>query len=100
MESKLLKLAKYLELGESVIAFHGVLLPLFLFLIIALSGCALFEDNRKVLKPKIDTTSPEYKEMLSIIINNRFDSEYLRIAAADRALQEYLLNKENPSSYP
>jgi len=95
VESKSLKYAKYLELGESVIAFHGVLLPLFLSIILTISGCSWFADNRIVEKPKLDT--PEYKEMLSKIIGNRYDSEYLRFVAADKALQEYLLNKEGTS---
>lgn len=95
VESILLKLTKYLELGESKSAFHGIRLPSFLFFIILIcSGCSWFADNRVIVKPKIDTTSPEYKEMLSKIINSRYDSEYLRIASADLAYQEYLLNKE------
>lgn len=95
VESKSLKYAKYLELGESVIAFHGVLLPLFLSIILTISGCSWFADNRIIEKPKIDTTSPEYKEMLSRIIGNRYDSEYIRIAVADKALAEYLHDKED-----
>ena len=95
MESKLLKYAKYLELGESVIAFHGVLLPLFLFLILTISGCVWFADNRIAVKHEINTNSPQYKEMLSRIIGNRYESEeFLRIAAADLSLAEYNLLKE------
>ena len=94
MESRVFKYAKYQVLGESKNAFHGVL-PLCLFFILTISGCVWFSDNRIAVKHEINTNSPQYKEMLSRIIGNRYESEeFLRIAAADLSLAEYNLQKE------
>jgi len=90
VESIITKFTKYLVRGKSYDAFHGVLLASYLILIIFISGCS---SDRIAIKPKIDTNSPRYKEMLSMIIGNRYDSEYLRTVAADKAYQEYLLEK-------
>ena len=95
MQSIILKFAKILVLGGPKNALHGVTkLPLYLFLIIIISGCSCFSDSRIAIKPKIDTNSPRYKEMLSMIIGNRYDSEFLRIISADKAYQEYLIEKK------
>ena len=57
------------------------------FLLSSLSGC--FADKRVPKKRKIDTSSPEYKQMLHRIIHNRTDSEVLRWMAADKELKKY-----------
>ena len=59
-----------------------------------LSGCALFEDKRVRVEPKYDITAPRYKKMLKALLDNRYDSEYLRWIAADSALEEYKLSLE------
>jgi len=97
VESKL-KLTKILGLGRYMVAFDGALLPLSLSLIILVSGCSWFADKRIRIEPKIDITSPKYKKMLSMIIGNRYDSEYLRTIAADQAHQEYLLSRKRPTA--
>ena len=49
----------------------------------------LFADKRVPKKRKIDTTSPEYKQMLHRIIHNRADSGILKKMAADKELEKY-----------
>lgn len=96
MESIIPKTAKYLELGESKNAFHGVLLPLFLFFIILISGCSWFADNRILVKPKkVDITSAKYQKILSIMLNRRYESEFLRCLAAEIEYQKYLQEKDD-----
>lgn len=48
-----------------------------------------FEDKRIPKKKVFDMNSPEYKKMLSRIIQNRTDPEALRWIAADRELEKY-----------
>ena len=56
-----------------------------------ISGCSWFADNRVVVKPKVDVTSPAFKEMLSNIINQRYKTVMmLRDIEADLAYREYL----------
>lgn len=63
---------------------------------LVLAGCSLFADKRVPVKPKIDTTSPEYKEMLRTIIYYRYDSEILRSIEADKEYEKYLKEKDKP----
>ncbi len=60
--------------------------------LLLLSGCSWFEDKRVVVKP--DTTSPEYKQMVKLLINNRYDSEYLKQIAFESAVAEYKMSLE------
>ena len=63
-----------------------------ILLLLFLSGCSWFEDKRIRVKP--NTTSVEYKQMVKLLINNRYNSEYLRMKAADAAYAEYKLSLE------
>lgn len=97
MES-IIKTTKYLVLGEFLNAFHGVTLPSYLFLIILIfcAGCSCFEDNRAVVKPKINTTSRKFREILSIFIKQRYKTEMtLKEIQAELAYQEYLMENKN-----
>ncbi len=67
-----------------------ILIPI--LIVSLLSGCSLFEDKRVVIKP--DTTSPEYKQMVKLLINNRYDSEYLKQIAFESAVAEYKMSLE------
>jgi len=63
-----------------------------IILLLLLSGCSLFEDKRIVVKP--DTTSPEYKQMVKLLINSRYNSEYLKQIAFELAVAEYNMSLE------
>lgn len=70
------------------------LLVLIILVSLFCSGCSLFEDKRvRLVEPKLDMTSARYKETLSAIINNRYDSEYLRWIQADYAHQKDIEKK-------
>ena len=109
MQSIITKFAKILVLGGPKNALHGVTkLPLYLSFIILISGCTLschpFKDNRVPIKStkKIDTTSPQFREILSIFIKQRYKTDMtLKEIQAELAYQEYLIEKkkrENESS--
>ena len=97
VESKSLKYAKYLELGESVIAFRGVLLPLFLSIILTISGCSWFADNRIVEKPEPVDNRDRWKALAPFVKKHFKTDMTVEEIAAELALQEYLLNKEGTS---
>jgi len=103
VESKYLKLTKYLVLGESVKnAFHGVKLPKYLFLIILLfcSGCSCFSDKRIVVKSKPEPIDNRQRWLvLAPLIKQHFKTD-MTVAeiAAELALQEYYLNINQSSS--
>ena len=59
--------------------------------LILIGGCSWFADKRVVVKPKIDITSSEVREILSIIIKQRYKTEMiLKEIEAELAYQEYL----------
>ena len=58
-----------------------------------ISGC--FEDKRIPKKKVFDTTSPEYKKMLSGIIQKRYNSEFLTNMAVERDYQKYIKETKN-----
>lgn len=64
------------------------------YLLLVVSGCSLFEENRVVITPtKIDTVSYEFRRTLSLIIISRYDTgdKTLNDVMADLALAEYNL---------
>ena len=95
MESKRLKVAKYLVRGESVkFAFHGVLLPSYLFLIILFcSGCSWFADHREPIQTSYNQEL--YNEMLSKIIRLRI----LQIEAEKYGVDAKTLDKGKQDSF-
>jgi len=66
----------------------------FILMSLLLVGCSWFEDRRTVVKLKVDMTSPEYRKMLSEIINSRYDGEMLRSLAADIDYWNYLRGQD------
>jgi len=61
--------------------------------LIFIGGCTWFADKREVIKakPMMDPNSPEFREILSLVIKNKYDFGMLRKLTADKALQEYYL---------
>ena len=57
-----------------------------------ISGC--FSDKRVPKKRKINTSSPEYKQMLYRVIHNRTDSGFLKWVKADEELKKYKEKKK------
>ena len=101
VESKKLKYAKILVLGGPINAFHGVLkLPLYLSLILLISGCSWFADKRIVVKPPPVDSRDRWKALAPFVKNHFKTDMTINEIAAELAYAEYLLNKENPSSYP
>ena len=107
MESKKLKLTKYLVLGESLRnAFHGVLLPKYLFLIILIfcSSCTLFSDSRIIVKPipvvdnyRIWLDNYNRWMILAYQCEKHFDTTgwTTEEIAAELSLQEYYLESKS-----
>jgi len=64
-------------------------------LLLVLSGCSWFSDNRIVVKPtrRIDTSSYEFRRVLAIFIKYRFETQKsIEWIMADLALAEYELS--------
>jgi len=59
-------------------------------LLLLMTGCSWFEDKRTIVKPKVDITSPEYRKILSEIIDNRYDGEMFRNLIAEIEYRKYL----------
>ena len=53
-----------------------------------------FEDKRVPKKKVFDKTSPEYKKMLSGIIQKRYNSEFLTNMAVEKEYKKYLKEKK------
>lgn len=69
-----------------------VICTICLMLIIGLTGCSWFADKRVIVKPKIDTTSPKFRKLLSDVIKGRYKTESaLRDIEAELVYQKYLL---------
>ena len=105
MESIITKFTKYLVRGKSYDAFHGVLLASYLILILFISGCSLFSDNRIVVKPPPVDNIQRWIDnrnrwmILAYHVEKHFDTAGWTIEeiATELSLQEYYLEKKNRS---
>jgi len=81
-----------MQIGEIKIIKYTLCLLLILFL----SGCSWFADNRVVVKPEPVDIRNRWK-ILARFIKQRYPTEMtLEEIAAELAYQEYLLNESDP----